>query len=187
MQELILQHFRQISPLTPQEEQAILDSMVLREVAKGTHLLRDGEGGGDTYFVAQGCVREYYLVEDGERTSNFYTEGQWVISLGAQPALNRVCMEDCVLVVGNEEKAAALFRQHPRFETLSRRVMEQVMAEQQARLASYLTDSPEQRYRDLLETRPSLLQRVPLYVLASYVGVQPETLSRIRKRLSSQP
>jgi CRP-like cAMP-binding protein len=191
MHQLLLQQFRSFSALTSEEEQAIVDSLDVKEPRQGAYLLREGEGPEDTYFVIKGCVREYYLVEGEERTSNFFTEGQWVISLpGGESAssrsLNRVCMEDCQLVVGNEEKAAALFRLHPRFETLSRKVMERMMAEQQARLASYLTDTPEQRYRKLLATRADIVQRVPQYHIASYVGVKPESLSRIRKRMAEE-
>lgn len=62
--------------------------------------------------------------------------------------------------------------------------MEMMLAEQQALAASYMTDSPEIRYQKLLEHRPDILQRVPQYQIASYIGVKPESLSRIRKRLA---
>ena len=61
--------------------------------------------------------------------------------------------------------------------------MEAFLIEQKNRLTSYLTDSPEQRYLKLLESRPDIFQRVPQYQLASYIGVKPESLSRIRKRV----
>ncbi|CAM4517670.1 cyclic nucleotide-binding domain-containing protein [Corallococcus exiguus] len=63
--------------------------------------------------------------------------------------------------------------------------MQKVLAEQQERFASYLTDTPEQRYLKLTRTRPDLLQRIPQYQLASYIGVKPESLSRIRKRIAT--
>ena len=93
-------------------------------------------------------------------------------------------MEDTTVVIGNETKAQELFKQYPRFETVSRMVMESVFSEQQKTMSAYLTDSPEQRYLRLFETKPDLIQRVPQYQLASYIGVKPESLSRIRKRIS---
>ena len=63
--------------------------------------------------------------------------------------------------------------------------MEVAFAEQKEALASYYTDSPEQRYRKLLKTRPELVQRVPQYHMASYIGVKPESLSCIRKRIAT--
>ncbi|MBV6652439.1 MAG: hypothetical protein KI786_01700, partial [Mameliella sp.] len=78
-----------------------------------------------------------------------------------------------------------LFRKFPRFETISRAIMERAFAEQKAALTSYYTDSPEQRYLRLIQAKPDLVQRIPQYHLASYIGVKPESLSRIKKRMAS--
>ncbi len=76
-----------------------------------------------------------------------------------------------------------MFKEFPRFETISRAIIEPDFAEQKKLLTSYLTDSPEQRYLNLLKTRPDLFHRIPQYHLASYIGINPESLSRIRKRI----
>jgi CRP-like cAMP-binding protein len=155
---------------------------------KSDVLLKEGQASIDTYFILKGCIREFIMSDGEEKTTNFFTEEQWVISLGnfgkPEPSNhNLVCVEDCELVVGNEEQAQAMFRNFPRFETISRAVMEEFFGEQKKLLTSYLTDSPEQRYIKLLKTRPDLFQRIPQYQLASYIGVKPESLSRIRKRI----
>ncbi|MEZ4949871.1 MAG: hypothetical protein R2784_10850 [Saprospiraceae bacterium] len=93
-------------------------------------------------------------------------------------------MEDTTVVEGDEKQAQELFKNFPRFETISRTIMEAAFAEQRDALNSYYTDSPEQRYLKLLNSRPDLFQRIPQYHLASYIGVKPESLSRIRKRLA---
>lgn len=165
--------------------------MITRKLKKGAFLLKEGQFSVDSYFVLEGCIREYTITDGEEKTTNFFTEDQWVISLNnftpQNPAThNWICVEDSMLVVGNEHKAQELFKQFPRLETISRVVMEGVFSEQKKQLTSYLTDTPEQRYLKLLKSRPGLFQRVPQYQLASYIGVKPESLSRIRKRLSQQ-
>lgn len=192
MQNKLIAYFSRMTDLSPEEAAAIAAAMNPQPFKKGTHLLQAGQRSTDTYFVVEGCIREYIMNDGEEKTTNFFTENQWVISLTNfnpdTPAQhNLVCAEDCVLVTGNEQQAQEMFKQFPRFETISRAVMEAVFGEQKTALLAWLTDSPEQRYLKLMHTRPDLLQRIPQYQLASYIGVKPESLSRIRKRLSIQP
>jgi CRP-like cAMP-binding protein len=190
MKNILIDHFSRISPLNPLEEKAILDGMVISTFKKGHVLLKEGQIPLDTYFILEGCVREFVEIEGEEKTTNFFTEGQWIISLGnhgtPEATLhNLVCVEDCSLVAGNEAGAQEIFKAFPRFETIARAVMEDYFGEQRKILTSYLIDSPEQRYLKLLKSRPDLFQRIPQYQLASYIGVKPESLSRIRKRIMS--
>jgi CRP-like cAMP-binding protein len=191
MESRLLEYFSKLMPLTREESDAIAGTMLVRDCKKGTVLLREGQVSVEAYFVLEGCVRQYYLVDGEERTINFFTEGQWVTSVHS--FRNKVpvgyfmaCCEDCALVVGNREKEEDLYRRFPKFEAISRMVMEKVLAEQQNVMESYFIDTPEQRYLKLLNARPDLIQRIPQYLLASYVGVKPESLSRIRKRISSK-
>lgn len=186
--EQFLHHFSKISPLTPAESQAITESMLVKQCKKDTFLLQAGQYSIDTYYVLEGCIRQYLIVEGEEKTTQFFTEDQWVIAttsmLQNRPSDHYlVCVEDTTVSVGNEQLAQAMFKKFPRFETIARAVMETAFATQQQWMMTYLTDSPEQRYLKLLETRPDIFQRVPQYQLASYIGVKPESLSRIRKRL----
>jgi len=189
MHNKLINYFSRIMPLSSEEVSAIAETMNLQQYKKGTVLIREGQISTDTYFVLEGCVRQYFLVDGEEKTNNFFTEENWVVSLNSfDPNLVSKhfldCCEDSTLVVGDSEKADELFKRFPRLETVSRKVMEKIFAEQQEISASYFTDTPEQRYLKLLNTRPDLLQRIPQYQLASYVGVKPESLSRIRKRIS---
>lgn len=188
MDNKLINYFSKIMPLSAEEISAISDSMNIQLYKKGTVLLREGQISTDTYFVLEGCIRQYFLVDGEEKTNNFFTEDQWVISLNSfNPYFISKhfleCCEDSKLVVGNSEMGDALYKQFPRLETVSRKVMEKVFAEQQEISGAYFTDTPEQRYLKLLDTRPNLLQRIPQYQLASYIGVKPESLSRIRKRI----
>lgn len=191
MENKFVQYFSRISPLSKEESDAIAQSMQTKSFKKGDYLIREGQISTKTYFILEGCVREFILTDGEEKTTNFFTEEHWAISLNTftpqNPAKhNWVCMEDTTVVEGDEEQGQALFKRFPRFETISRTIMESAFAMQKEALASYYTDSPEQRYLKILKTRPDLIQRIPQYHLASYIGVKPESLSRIRKRIASE-
>jgi CRP-like cAMP-binding protein len=188
MEDKLIKYFSRISPLSEEESKAIAESMCIKTFKKGAFLLKEGQLSVDTYFVLEGCIREYILVDGEEKTTNFFTDEQWVISINSFsqhiPSTHyMVCCTDSYLVVGNRAEEEALYKQFPRFETISRKVMEKIFAEQQAIMASHTTDTPEQRYLKLLTARPELFQLIPQYQLASYIGVKPESLSRIRKRI----
>ncbi|MBN9686416.1 MULTISPECIES: Crp/Fnr family transcriptional regulator [unclassified Corallococcus] len=191
MKNKLVDYFRRIAPLSDEEAQAILDSMVVKTCLKGSHLLMAGQVSTEAYFVLQGCVRQYTVVDGEERSNGFFTEDEWVLSIHSMmnqtPADHfLVCAEDTTVVVGTEQREGDLYQRFPRFESISRRVMQKVLAEQQERFNSHLTDTPEERYLKLSKARPDLLQRIPQYQLASYIGVKPESLSRIRKRLATR-
>lgn len=177
--------------LTTEEASAIAECIPIKAFKKGDILLREGQVSRDSYFIIEGCIRKYYIIDGDERTTEFYVEDESVASL--QSYQNRApanhyfeCVEDCRLAVLNYEKEQELFKRVPKYEALCRMSMENDFGEQQEALAKFITSSPEERYKNLLKTRPDLIQRVPQYHLASYLGVKPESLSRIRKRIAKQ-
>lgn len=95
-------------------------------------------------------------------------------------------MEDCALSVGGPEDEAQLFARYPRLERLCRLAVEAELTTTRNRLSLYTTGTPEERYRRLLDERPDLFERVPLCHIASYIGVTPEPLSRIRRRVAQR-
>lgn len=177
--------------LTAEECQAFTDCIPIKTYKKGDVILREGQISRDSYFVIKGCVRKYYIIDGEERTTEFYVEDESVASLQSYqnktPANHYFeCVEECRLAVLNYDKEQELFKRVPTYETLCRMSMENDFGEQQEILAKFMTSSPESRYKNLIETRPDLVQRVPQYHLASYLGVKPESLSRIRKRLTKK-
>ncbi|MBX2905282.1 MAG: Crp/Fnr family transcriptional regulator [Taibaiella sp.] len=177
--------------LTEEDKEAIGRRIPVKEYAKGTVLLREGEVARESYFVLKGCVRCYYIIDGEERTTAFYTENESAAALSSyarqSPSTHFMqCVEDCTLSVLTHENEQALIKEFPGFAALCRSSMEVGFGRSQDELAVYITRSPEERYQHLQDTRPELLQRIPQYHLATYLGVKPESLSRIRKRLANR-
>lgn len=187
MENKLINHFLKITSLTADEIKALTESMEIKNFPKGHYLAKEGQYNIDSYFILNGCVRQYKIVDGNDITTNFFTEEQWLVSMESiiqSPSKYfLVCVEDITVVIGNEEKAQELFEKFPKLEKISRQIMETLFMEQQEQMTSYITDKPEQRYLTLLEKRPDILQRIPQYDIATYIGVKPESLSRIRKKL----
>jgi CRP-like cAMP-binding protein len=185
--QVLIDYVNQIAPLTDAEIQAIIELVKVKAYEKGKVLVREGQISNTCFFVLQGCVRQYFLMDGEEKTTHFFTEGMPVsstFSYDNKPVkFYLVCNEDTTLVEGRPEDEQNFFQQMPRMETLSRVGVEKELQKSQEVLADYITSSPEERYLNLLQTRPNLLDRVPQYQLASFLGVTPESLSRIRKRI----
>lgn len=179
------------SSLTPEEMEAIVSRIPVRAYPKGSVLLEEGEISSSCYFVLKGCVRQYALLNGIEKTTAFFTEKQAVVSVmsyAAQVPANHYwsCTEDCILIVGDLSQEQDMYRDFPKLQSITRALMEQDYGKTQETLAAFMTSTPEERYLDLLQTRPDLLQRVPQHQMASYLGVTPESLSRIRKRIATR-
>ncbi|WP_070138168.1 Crp/Fnr family transcriptional regulator [Crocinitomix algicola] len=191
MKNRLINYLQKITSLTTDESTILSESMVIKNFKKGDFLIKEGQYEKDSFFVSEGLVRQYKIVDGNEITTNFFTEEQWIISFEnidgkSLSNYNLVCVEDTTVVIGDEEKAQNLFKQFPRFEKISRQIMETVFKEQQEQMILHLTDKPEERYLKLLASRPDIFQRVTQYDIASYIGVKPESLSRIRKKLSQK-
>ncbi|KYG74300.1 hypothetical protein AWW68_13615 [Roseivirga spongicola] len=174
--------------LTPQEVDTIVDGTNIQAFPKGTILLKEGQISDKCYFVLKGLIREYYLKDGDEKTTAFFTENEPVNSFTSNnsksPSRSYLeCIEDCILTVGTDDIIEAMCKKVPRLENLMRVEVEKNAGKFQDEYAAFIMSSPEERYVSLLEKRPGLMNRVPQHQIASFLGVKPESLSRIRKRL----
>ena len=175
--------------MTPEEQEAVIGLDSIKTFKKGSIIIAEGQYVQESYFVAEGLVRQFKNVNGEEVTSNFYTNGESIFLVAShsniQPCLFSLeCLEDTRLSVVSFEKEKEMYARFPRFEKMCRIKTEENLTKFQADFANYISSSPEQRYLQLLENRSELIDRVPQYHLASYIGVKPESLSRIRKRVA---
>lgn len=187
MQDRLFDFISKYMTLTAEEKSAIASLDIFRSVKKGTILLHAGERSKNSYFVLEGCLRTYYIVDGEERTTAFYTEME---ALTPPCVVNRTpsdhyvgCVEDSILTVSDQDMEAEVNARFPRFEVLCRLMSEELLAKQRMDFDAFKTSSPEQRYLDLIRSRPDLVQRVPQHQLASYLGITPQSLSRLRARI----
>ncbi len=173
--------------LTEEEKNSIVDLNIFRAVKKGTILLSEGQYSSESFFVLKGCIRVFYIVDGDEKTTEFYTETEGFSPpcvLSKKPSeLYISCVEDSIISVSDLGMEAEIFEKFPRFESLCRILSEQLLSKNQRNFDEYKTSSPEQRYMNLLKNRPDLLNRVPQHQLASYLGIKPQSLSRLRARI----
>jgi CRP-like cAMP-binding protein len=175
--------------LTNEEVELILKASDIEFAEKGTMLLKEGQVSDKCHFLLKGCVREYVIKDGDEKTTGFYTEGQALdpFSPPVDPPpskYNLICLEDCVFAVSESTLVEEMCRIIPRLETLIVEEVQRNGSRAQDEISRFITSSPEERYLYLLENRPDLLNRVPQHQIASYIGVTPESLSRIRKRMT---
>ncbi|MBL0739961.1 Crp/Fnr family transcriptional regulator [Chryseolinea lacunae] len=173
--------------LTEEEKKVLLSLDLFRSVKKGTTLLEKGQRSKDSYFVLKGCIRIYYIIDGEEKTTAFYTEMDVLTPhcvIHKAPSEYFIsCVEDSILTVSNSDMEAEVNSKFPKFEIMCRMLSEELLAKQQLDFDEFKTSSPEQRYLNLLQKRPDLLHRVPQYQLASFLGIKPQSLSRLRARI----
>lgn len=163
-----------------------------RKLRKRQFLLNEGDICEYTIFVEQGLLRSYTVDEKGaERTLQFAMEGWWAGDLysfltGEASSYNIEALENSNLLLINKGSWELLLKEVPAFERFFRIQIQNNLIATQRRLMVSLTDTAEEKYIKLLNAYPDIIKRVPQHMIASYIGITRETLSRIRKQMVSK-
>lgn len=191
MNEDFIRYMSEQNGLSYEESASLAEKINLIEYKKGDILLREGEFVNCCQFVLSGCVRQYILQDGEEKTTAFFTEKQAVSShdreKGKVPSRYYLsCVIDSVIGTAALDLEETVYSEFPSLESVTRKTIEEDLRKTQDDFATFITSSPEKRYLNFLEMRPELLDIAPQHQIASYLGMTPESLSRIRKRIATK-
>lgn len=191
MYELFFQKFKEKVPLNEQEEEHIKSYLTPKKIRKKQYLLQEGDICKSLAFVEKGMLREYLVDDAGEHIIQFAIEG-WTIAdllsfLTSEPATYNIdAIEDSELVIISKSAHEELLLKEPKYETYMRLLMTNAYVALQKRLTSFISSPVEDQYTSFTRMYPNIVQRVPQHMIASYMGLTPETLSRVRKKLTNK-
>ncbi|MBS1738753.1 MAG: Crp/Fnr family transcriptional regulator [Bacteroidetes bacterium] len=163
-----------------------------KKLKKKRFLLGEDEVCKHIAFVEKGLLRSYIIDEKGsEHILQFSLEGWWVSDMASyltgEPAqYNIEALEDCELLLISKPSWELLLEKIPAFERYFRILVENNLIVTQRRLIASFSDTAEEKYQKLIQKFPLILQRVPLHMIASYLGITRETLSRVRSQLTDK-
>lgn len=173
--------------LLPADAEYIKTNGVLKQIPKGTVLLQEGKIGKNCWFIEKGYIRAVQDKDGKEININFWFEDEFAVNYSSQcygkPSdYNLVAGEDLEVWEFEDTFLKSLFDKAQRFETFGRKLLEQMVMNQEQHLTLFKMNTPMERYQYIESEKPELLQRISLTMLSSYLGMSRETLSRIRKR-----
>ncbi len=177
--------------LSDSDKACIQNVFVKKSVRKRQYFLQEGNVAFHTAYVAAGCLKTYTTDNNGtERIYQFATEGWWTTDmysfLTGEPAIYNIeAIEDSEILIIDRAGREKIFEQVPKFERFMRMLIEKNVVANQSRLNDMMGQTAEKRYLSFIKKYPHIVQRVPQHMVASYLGISPETLSRIRKQLAT--
>jgi CRP-like cAMP-binding protein len=189
MHSLLIKQLSQIADLDEQEVDLIKSSFKPRFLAKGTFFLRAGEVNKHVGFLQKGLVRYFVYKDDEESTFEFTKEGEFVADYqsfnnNTVSLQNIQAIEDCEMLVINYPNVQTIFNSTKNGNLIGRLLIEHRFDVMVNQLLAVYMQNHEERYKQFISQYRDLTQRIPQYLIASYVGVKPPSLSRIRRRFA---
>jgi CRP-like cAMP-binding protein len=188
----LLNYLTKLINLTPEEEEHLKSFLRYRKLRKKQYLLQAGDNSLYETFVIKGCLRSYSVHNDGtEHIVQFAIENWWIGDLysflsGTPASLNIDAIEDSEVFCIEKNDLERLYIEIPKFDRLFRVLFQNAFVAQQRRILSKNSQTAEEQYLEFINRYPTLEQRVPQHQVASYLGLSPETISRIRKQQSKK-
>lgn len=192
MYELFFKSFRQKVPLTVQEETQLKRYLTPKKLRKKQYLLQEGDVCKSIAFIEKGVLKAYSVDEKGnEHIIQFGLEG-WIISdlysflTGESATYNIDAIEDSEVLLISKSAHEELLLEMPAYETFTRLNITGAYLAMQKRLTSIISTPLKEQYTDFIALYPDIVQRVPQHMIASYLGLKPETLSRVRQKIAQK-
>jgi CRP-like cAMP-binding protein len=189
---ILLRNISRIITLTDRETEYFKTVLSHRRLQRRQYLLQADDVCRHESYIVEGCLHGYYVDRDGYEHTTFLAVEDWWISdlesfIRKTPATMTIrALEDTEVLQIEQSAHDALCRQVPKFERLFRLLLQNAFIAHQRRILAMISQSAEERYQEFLERYPQLAHRVPQKYIASYLGVTPEFLSRVRRDLSSK-
>ncbi|MCF8714361.1 Crp/Fnr family transcriptional regulator [Joostella atrarenae] len=185
----IAKFFETEYPLNKEGLAALMSLFVNKDIAKGTSILQSDTEEKELRFLNSGVIREYYASESKETNINFYTKPQFITDLSSftgdnKTKKNQEALTDVSLLAVQKSDFRALLEEYQCGKSFIEQSFQKLLKHKELTEYNRITKSPEDLYRELLIYKPHWLQNIPQYHIASYLNITPETLSRIRKRIS---
>lgn len=181
--------FERRIPITDEQFEFIKTLFIPKKVNKGEFLLREGEMTKYSIFVASGCLRTYTIDHNGkEHILQFSIENWWTGDLSFKSNIPAQCfieaLEDSEVLLTTLDSLQKLAKYIPESAAFYESALQKSAAAKNERIVLSLAATAEERYNNFSEKYPSIIHRVPQHMIASYLGISAETLSRIRKKKS---
>ena len=188
MKEQIKKHFSRYVEFNHAEIDEIFSKLTRKTFEKKEYLLKEGQVCQNNYFLLSGLVRSFYIDNKGnEKVTQFALENWWVTNMESYikgvPSYSSIqAIEKTTVLIINKEALETLFKTIPKLERFFRLITENMLIAIQRRNDIYLQMRSKDRYDDLIQHFPIFAQRVPQYMIASYLEITPEYLSELRKK-----
>lgn len=189
--EPLLSYFNRLIPLSKSETELVSQKFKPRLFRKKQYVLHEGQVCTHFYFVVRGCLRLYKIDDKGAtHVLQFAAENYWILDLGSfhgikPAALNIDALEDTVVFQISRDDLITLYTEAPKFDRIFRVLIENSFVRLQERLLQNISSTAEERYNTFLDIYPHLLNRLSQVQIASFLGITPEFLSRLRGRKKS--
>jgi len=184
--EPLLNYLDRLIPLSQEEKELVADKFQPRLFRNKQFALQEGDLCNQFIFVVRGCLRMYKIDDKGAmHILQFAAENYWILDLGSfhglKPStLNIDAIEDSVVLQINRDNLISLYTSAPKFDRIFRVLIENSFVRLQERLLQSISSTAEERYQSFLTNYPHLVNRLSLVQIASFIGITPESLSRLR-------
>ena len=188
----LIANIERIVPLTEEEREILLSHITYRKLLKGQFLVQQGDICRYSGFVLSGCTKTFYVDDDGqEHVIMFSVEDWWASDIGSyitqSPAdFNVQCLENTEFALLAYENQEALLEAIPKMERFFRKIIEKAFAASQKRIVRNFSMSAKDRYLFFRSQYPLMEQRIPQYLIASYLGITKEFLSKIKSQIATE-